>query len=265
MARAPDERDPTAGIGRPGGILVAAVTAAIVFVIGQQLLPERKREAPPPPPPPPAPEVTTPPPPRVEAGLAAVDSAALDATQAPEVGAPIPETVPPPPPAATAPTAPAPPPPAARAVLDPQQKLEKEIARESWRKNVPDIRAAGDKASIVIPNKGSIENATSKVVPRTRTVVVTLPKAAALNTRRFYKLEKEGFRQLWVDQAEVNADPAKGTTLKVVLAESVGPQVDIKDDFVRVTIPHKAPPPAAEKEPAAAPAPSSAPDASVHD
>lgn len=129
----------------------------------------------------------------------------------------------------------------AAATLDPQQKLEKEIARAAWRKNAPDIRVVGRKAVMVIPIKGSIDDAKHKLRPRTRTIEVNLPNAASLATLRFYK-GKDGFKQLWVEQEEKTVDPEKGTTLKIVLHESVGPKVEIKDEFVRVTIPRRHPP-----------------------
>ena len=46
--RAP--RDPQAGVGRPGGLLVAALTAAAVFLVGQHLIPQHAPRSVPPPP-----------------------------------------------------------------------------------------------------------------------------------------------------------------------------------------------------------------------
>ena len=36
------KRNPQAGVGRPGGLLAAALTAAAVFLVGQQLIPQRQ-------------------------------------------------------------------------------------------------------------------------------------------------------------------------------------------------------------------------------
>ena len=43
-------RNPQAGVGRPGGLLAAALTAAAVFLVGQQLIPQRREPVLPPPP-----------------------------------------------------------------------------------------------------------------------------------------------------------------------------------------------------------------------
>src|SRR5690349_13843192 len=69
-----------AGIARGPGIVVAVVTAAIVFVIGQQLFPVKSRQAPP------APTVAVNPPP-VTPPPALVDAATQAATGAAEAGA----------------------------------------------------------------------------------------------------------------------------------------------------------------------------------
>ena len=42
---------------------------------------------------------------------------------------------------------------------------------------------------------------------------------------------------LWTDQAETNARAKDGTKLRLVLRVPGTPQVELRDDFVRVTIP----------------------------
>jgi hypothetical protein len=112
----------------------------------------------------------------------------------------------------------------------------KNTAHESWRSNKPDISAVGGRASILIPIKGTTDGASSRFLKKTRTLLVTLPRAASLNTMRFYRLNREGFLSLWVDQAETNARPKDGSKLKIVLAVRAEPQVEMGEGFVRATI-----------------------------
>jgi hypothetical protein len=245
-----------AGVGRPGGLLLAALTASVVLVIGQRLLPRHAAEAPlatPAPAPPPTP--ATPP--------------------------PAPPAAPSPPPAAPSIVAAAGPTrdPAARAAAgarpstdsDPESPSDKDVARQAWRRNLPDLGHGDGKASILIPLKGSIEGASFRVTARPHTVRVTLPKAASMITMRMYRVNRDGFRLLWIDQAEADADPKDGTTIRIGLADVGDPQVEIKDDFVRVTVrrspegaPPEAPPPEAHApETAHPPPPPSTPDASA--
>jgi hypothetical protein len=118
-----------------------------------------------------------------------------------------------------------------------ESQADKDLAREAWRANRPDIRVSGTQASILIPIKGSIDGGTYKVLSRIHTVVITLPRAASLNTQHFYRLNKHGFQVLWTDQAETNARAKDGTKLRLVLGVPGTPQVELRDDFVRVTIP----------------------------
>ena len=70
-------RQRDAGIARGPGLLVAAVTAAIVFAIGLQVFPVKPKQ-PPAPPPAPAPVAQTPPPaPVADAATAVATSAAM--------------------------------------------------------------------------------------------------------------------------------------------------------------------------------------------
>lgn len=109
---------------------------------------------------------------------------------------------------------------------------DKDIAREAWRRNLPDISTPEDnKTSILIPIKGSIEGATYHVSTKPKSVVVNLPKADPLITMRFYKIRREGLSNLWIKQEE-----GEGTTLRLNLNEATAPQVEIKDDYVRITV-----------------------------
>jgi hypothetical protein len=110
---------------------------------------------------------------------------------------------------------------------------DKDIAREAWRRNLPDISSSEEtKASILIPIKGSIEGATYHVSTKPKSVVVNLPKADALITMRFYKIKREGFRNLWI----LKQEEGEGTTVKLMLGEATAPQVEIKDDYVRINV-----------------------------
>ena len=71
---------------------------------------------------------------------------------------------------------------------------------------------------------------------RPHAVVVKLPRAASMITMRLYRVEREGFRLVRINQAEKDAKPEDGTELKISLTDSGGPDVEIKDDYVRVTV-----------------------------
>jgi hypothetical protein len=231
-------------------MIVAMVTAAAVFGLGMLILPSVEPEpvpvAPPAPPEPPPP----PPPPPVAAPDAAADAAVAGAaTTGPDAAAA-------PPPLAEAPAVPAEAP--AKAKAEPaaarEKGADKDVAREAWRKNQPDISAEAGKSTIIIPIKGSTEGAIYHVTTKPRNVLVTLPKAESMITMPFYNLKRGGFRQLWIKKDDATAV----TTLRLALGDATDPQVEIKDDFVRVTVrrPAEAPadaPAAAPAEPAAAP------------
>jgi len=245
------------GIARGPGLLVAAVTAAIVFAIGQHLFPVKPRH------------VVTPA--SVATQPAASDASAAAATTAPDaaaahdavaaaeaaaVAAAAPEK-----PAAD--EAPKPAKPSAdeettaseaeRKPLDKQHQADRDLAREAWRRNRPDVSVTGNKTSILVPIRGSIKGADFKITDKRRTVVVTLPKAVSMVTLRVYNLKHPSFKRLWIDQDEANARPADGTKLRFTLSDAFDPQVEITDDFVRVTIrrPESADGPAGSAEPRA--------------
>jgi hypothetical protein len=61
---------------------------------------------------------------------------------------------------------------------------------------------------------------------------------------RLYRVEREGFRLIRINQAEKDAQAEDGTELKISLSDLGPPQVEIKDDFVRITVrrPTESPP-----------------------
>ncbi len=259
------KRNPQAGVGRPGGLFAAALTAAAVFFVGQQLIPQR-------------PTPTLPPPPAVPA-RAPLPATAVDATALPHPDGPAAagtdagadtdaagradgEMAHPGDAAATPPNAPAagrvvdassttgphadrksaatddglPAAPAATTDKNGEKQSDKDVAREAWRRNLPDVSVDGPRATLLIPLKGSSEGATFHVTNRPHAVVVKLPRAASMITMRLYRVEREGFRLVRINQAEKDAQPEDGTELKISLTDSGGPDVEIKDDYVRVTV-----------------------------
>ncbi|HEX3693774.1 MAG TPA: hypothetical protein VH374_00185 [Polyangia bacterium] len=226
------------------GMVVAFVTAGVVFGIGQLILPQPEwaREVPQPPATiGPSAQQTPPSPPPPPAPVAA-------ATTTPPAGAipPAPAAAPPstPPDRAAAPTPPAAPeadPPAAaeaarRPAAERSRGTDKEIARAAWRKNLPDVTADANRASILIPIRGSTAGSAYHLQDNPKAVLITLPKAESMISMEFYKIRHDGFLNLWIKH-----DDAQGTTLKVVLGDASGPQVEIQDDFVRVTVQKTAP------------------------
>ncbi|HEX4405435.1 MAG TPA: hypothetical protein VH560_11440 [Polyangia bacterium] len=265
----PARRDGQSGAIRPAGLAAAIVTAGAVFGLGVLVLPPIS--------PPISPEaspaaVVAPPPapppmPVVDAAAVVPDAAKADATTA-EVSPPK-EPTPTREPAATpkhsaaeAPEAPValdndktkPSADAARAEPSAthEKSADKDIARDAWRKNLPDISPEPGKSSILIPIKGSIDGSTYHVTAKPKSVLISLPKGESMITMPFYNIRHDGFRQLWIKKD----DQTGATTIRVVLGEATDPQVEIKDEFVRVTVrrPDEAAPAAATTEPAAAPA-----------
>jgi hypothetical protein len=272
MLRNPAEaasRHPALGAIRPVGVVVAMVTAAAVFGIGMLVLPPIEPPPPaappaePPAPPAPATPPPSPAPPSVPAPIAAdagVAAAAPPAAAPPAVAPPTgakpiadePDRAPPPKAEEPAPkpagraelgateakkeAEPAPepkaaPPSKAEAPAPREKGADKEVARDAWRKNLPDVSAEPGKAAMLIPIKGSIEGATYHVTAKPKAVLISLPKGESMITMPFYSVRHDGFRQLWIKK-----DDEAGTSLRVVLGDASDPQVEIKDDFVRVTI-----------------------------
>ncbi|MES1209527.1 MAG: M1 family aminopeptidase, partial [Pseudomonadota bacterium] len=247
---APPPRNPQGGIARPGGLLVSAVVAAAVFGAGVQLLPK------------PAPEPSRPAWPAADASArhapdaatarpdgaadaadahltadAATDTLVDRANEAATGGAPEDAAAP----LAGGGGA------GAKAAV-PERPTDKDIAREAWRHNVPDVRVEDVRASLLVPLKGSSAGATFHITTRPHAVIIKLPKAAALITMRLYRVKKHGFRQLWIYQNETDAKPEDGTVVKVIVTDPGPPEVEIRDDFVRVSIrdPAAGPPEAVE-------------------
>ncbi len=254
----PSRRDRRSGAIRPAGLAAAALTAGAVFALGMLILPPIAPETPaapitpppaPAPPPPPEPPATPPPTPTVDAAPApapATPDAGVHV--APEAPNPVAEVEPTParkpkaPVEAAPPSAPAlkpksPPRDAAAAEKGepaaPHEKVaDKEVARDAWRKNLPDISAEAGKSAILIPIKGSTEGSTYHVTTKPRSVLISMPKGESMITMPFYNIRHDGFRQLWIKK-----DDATGvTTIRVVLGEASDPQVEIKDEFVRITV-----------------------------
>ena len=100
----------------------------------------------------------------------------------------------------------------------------------------PDVSVNGSKTAMMVPIKGSIKGADFKIIDKRRKVIVTLPKAVSMVTLRVYNLKHPSFKKVWIDQDEANAQPADGTKLRFVLSQTFDPQVEITEDFVRVTI-----------------------------
>jgi hypothetical protein len=235
--------------------LAAVATAAAVFGVGMLVLPSIEEPppspvaapAPPPPLPPPPEPPPPPPPPPPPAAAPDATTAAVPPSSGPEPK-PV-EAAPEPKPVEAAPEPraveampepkPTSAPPEAKAVAPnkaeapaPREKLaDKDVARDAWRKNLPDVAVEPGKAAMLIPIKGSIDGATYHLTGKPRSVLVTLPKGESMITMPFYNVRHDGFRQVWIKK-----DDETGTSIRVVLGEVVEPQVEIKDDFVRVTI-----------------------------
>jgi hypothetical protein len=231
-------RNPTSGAIRASGVVAALVTAAAVFGVGMLVLPPPV-EPPAPvalPPPPPPPPVAAP-----EAGASdASDDGQADTTTDVKLEVepptePKPEPKPEPRAASTPEPKPAvaPPIPTTAAKGEPHERpADKDVARDAWRKNLPDVTTEPGRASMLIPIKGSIEGATYHVTVKPRSVLVTLPKAESMITMPFYSVRHDGFRQLWIKKDEASG----ATTMRIVLGDATDPQAEIKDDFVRVTV-----------------------------
>jgi hypothetical protein len=213
------------------------ITAATVFGIGMLVLPSIEPPPPeqlappppppvpvPPPPPPPAPPAVDGPAPEAQAPETEPASAPADATPAPAEPTPAPPSAEPTPSAS-----PAKPTPETAASRD--KPADKDVARDAWRKNLPDVSTDPGKATMLIPIKGSIEGATYHVTVKPKSVLITLPKGESMITMPFYSVRHDGFRQLWIKK-----DDQTGTSLRVVLGDASDPQVEIKEDFVRVTV-----------------------------
>ncbi len=269
----PARRDGRSGAIRPAGLAAAIVTAGAVFGLGVLILPSISPEVPPvpvaaPPPPPPVAavdaavvldaakadaatvEAST----EVSAEVSAEVSTKVSAKAAPKA-APAPEPTPaeaPAPPVAVEKTKPAAEPSTAAktdASGTHEKGADKDVARDAWRKNLPDISPEPGKSSILIPIKGSTDGSTYHVTAKPKSVLISLPKGESMITMPFYSIRHDGFRQLWIKKD----DQTGATTIRVVLGEATDPQVEIKDEFVRVTVRRPDETPATTATPVAAP------------
>jgi hypothetical protein len=113
---------------------------------------------------------------------------------------------------------------------------DKDIAREAWRHNWPTICPVPDsaKAFIIIPVKGSIENAVAELKRKpVREARVTVPTAESLLTLKLYKLRRLGFKDLKIGPA----DDGNGTRFRVRLMNGAGdPVFDVKDGYAKITV-----------------------------
>jgi hypothetical protein len=237
-----------AGIGRPAGMLIAAATAALVFVVGRALLPLPHESMPSTASSlPPLPSFTA----RIDAadqvdgidGLDGMGGAAADGgglalgERSLDAGRErLPTAAVENPSGTSAPQLPKSADDSAPRTATDGPQADKDIARAAWRANWPDIRAVGPRASIIIPIKGSAEGGSYRFFSKSRAIAVTLPHGASLNTMHFYRLDQEGFRALWIFQDENNAQPEEGTKLRLTLDVAAIPQVELYDDFVKITI-----------------------------
>ena len=86
----------------------------------------------------------------------------------------------------------------------------------------------------MVPLKGSAAGATFHITNRPHAVIIKLPKAAALITMKLYRPRRLQAGVIY--QNETDAKPEDGTVIKVIVTDPGPPEVEIKDDFVRVTI-----------------------------
>jgi hypothetical protein len=111
------------------------------------------------------------------------------------------------------------------------------MAKEAWRRNKPTLctLAGGAKASLIIPIKGSLENASYELKGRpNREVRVNLPEGSSLLTLKLYKLRRLGFRDLRVYRSDNAAH------LRAKLAPGAGdPVVEIRTGYIKITVPVK--------------------------
>jgi hypothetical protein len=261
---APSSSSARWSVSRPYGIALSAATAVIVAVIGSALLPPvRKAEPPPAPQPVAAPPPAPAPPPTPAAGDAATDSSTTtDAarTDKPATAAASGEGSAPDAASAAAPAADAASPrdgapdattegasaadgggsvqatSAAESEASADCTLaEKDIAREAWRRNWPTICpvADGEKAFIIVPIKGTLENATWELRRKpNREARVSLPDGESLLTMKQYKLKRFGFKDL-----RIGAIDEGGARLRVKLQPGAGdPVFDVKDGYAKITV-----------------------------
>jgi hypothetical protein len=121
---------------------------------------------------------------------------------------------------------------------------DKDIAREAGRHNWPTVCPVADskgeakgevkKAFLIIPIKGSVENAASELKRKpVREARVTLPAAESQLSLKQYKLRRLGFKDLKIGPP----DEGSGTRIRVRLMNGAGdPAFEIKDGYAKITV-----------------------------
>jgi hypothetical protein len=113
---------------------------------------------------------------------------------------------------------------------------DKDIAREAWRHNWPTVCPVADskKAFLIIPVKGSIDNAASELKRKPiREARVTLPSGESPLSLKQYKLRRLGFRDLKIGPP----DDGSGTRFRVRFMNGAGdPAFEIKDGYAKITV-----------------------------
>ncbi|HEY8923140.1 MAG TPA: hypothetical protein VIU64_02095 [Polyangia bacterium] len=125
---------------------------------------------------------------------------------------------------------------------------DEEIAREAGRRKSPTVcpvaetksDAKGEtkgepkKAFLIIPIKGSVENAASELKRKPfREARVTLPAAESQLSQKQYKLRRLGFKDLKIGPP----DEGSGTRIRVRLMNGAGdPAFEIKDGYAKITV-----------------------------
>jgi len=113
---------------------------------------------------------------------------------------------------------------------------DKDLAREASKHNWPTVCAVADskKAFLIIPVKGSVENAASELKRKpVREARVTLPSAEPQLSLKQYKLRRLGFRDLKIGPP----DEGSGTRLRVRLMNGAGdPAFEIRDGYAKITV-----------------------------
>jgi hypothetical protein len=111
---------------------------------------------------------------------------------------------------------------------------DKDIAREAWRRNSPTLCKGtdGDRVSLFIPLKGTLDGETHELRQASREVRINLPAGESLLTLRQYKVRRSGFKDLRILPTD-----SGGTRLRLKLQSGTGePSFDMKDGYAKITI-----------------------------
>ncbi len=88
----------------------------------------------------------------------------------------------------------------------------------------------------MVPIKGSIKGADFKIMRQAAEGHRDAAEGGLDGHDARLQPEAPVVQEVWIDQDEANAQPADGTKLRFILSQTFDPQVEITDDFVRVTI-----------------------------